>query len=168
MFKKIISLSILLFSIYFILDTFIQKTISWKFYQNDIKEFYDSKRVIELEFPKFQIKRFIKIGTIEEIDDNFPTLLVGNKNNIIIAGHDRSHIFHFLHNLKIGNEVIYKNNDEEYFYQITNILVVKPEEIQYLEETTNKQLTLITCTEHNQKRLIIICQINGEKNKMIS
>ena len=41
-------------------------------------------------------------------------------------------------------------------------------EIQYLEETTNKQLTLITCTEHNQKRLIIICQINGEKNKMIS
>ena len=70
MFKKIISLSILLFSIYLILDTFIQKTISWKFYQNDIKEFYDSKRVIELEFPEFQIKRFIKIGTIEEIYKN--------------------------------------------------------------------------------------------------
>lgn len=168
MFKKIISLSILFISIYLLINTSIKKATSWITYKDEKQSFSDSKRTLELEFPNLEIKRFIKLGGEDYIDDNFATLLPENTNNIVIAGHNRNHIFHFLHNVKIGDEVIYHKNKTEFYYQVTEILTVKPEEIQYLEETETNQLTLLTCTKNNKMRLVIICRQNIEKNTSIS
>lgn len=126
-------------------------------YHKEIRSFKASSEPMELLIPEWNWYRYIKIGTIDQIDDNFATLFYHNQKNLIIAGHDIDRVFHSLQKIEIGMEVLLKQEKQTIRYRVEKIMRVFPEEIQYLEETSIEQLTLITCTENNRKRLIVIC-----------
>lgn len=111
-----------------------------------------------IEIPNWNWKRAVRIGTVDHIYSKYATLLTETKNNIVIAGHDIDIVFHELQKIKVGEEVVFIVDGEEIMYQVTEVKKVWPYQIEYLKETEESQLTLITCTENDAKRLIVICK----------
>ena len=126
-------------------------------YRSGISKMKKEDNCTKLEIPVWEWEKLIQIGTIEEISSSFATLLKGNKNNLVIAGHDTDLVFHALQQIKIGMKISLWVEKKHSIYQVQKILKVYPEEVKYLAETKNEQLTLITCTEQDKKRLVIIC-----------
>lgn len=156
--KKIFLMLLFCSSFYLMTDYSVEKTSSIVAYQQEKMVMEEKSDTMELEVPAWNWNRFIKEGTIDQIDSNFGTLITDNIHNIILAGHDLDWIFHDLHQLEIGNRIVFKKYGLEKWYQVEKILVVSPDQVQYLEDTQSDQLTLITCTENDQKRLIVICK----------
>ena len=66
-----------------------------------------------------------------------------------------------------GDRIVIYYGQDKYIYEIKNIEVVLPEDIEVLKQSPNEKLTLITCTPvgTNLKRLIISAEpiaINGQ------
>lgn len=156
--KKIIVLIIFTISSYFLFHGVKEETITYVSYQKEIISMQEKTDKIELEIPEWNFKRLIKLGTVEKIDEKFATLLKGNQKNKVIAGHDIDLIFHKIHNLTIGMTIILNEYGIRKTYQVIEMIIVTPDKVQYLEETLNEQLTLITCADYDQKRLIVICK----------
>lgn len=157
-FLFVVSLSFLGSGLYEETKTF-QKMIT---FQNEKLSFEkEEEQVTKLQIPEWNFERFIKIGTVNQIDDSFATYLTGNQNNIVIAGHDIPIVFHELQKIKLGMKVYLKKGNKIIEYIVIEKKSVKPTEVQYLKDTKEEQLTLITCTEDDQKRLIIICKKNN-------
>lgn len=155
--KKIIACIIFIVSSYLLCHGVKEETVSYVSYQKEFISIQEKKDFIELEIPEWNFKRLIKLGTVEKIDNQFATLLKGNQKNRIIAGHDIDLVFHAIHKLSIGMEISLNEYGIKKKYQVVKMEIVNPDEVQYLEETSNEQLTLITCAEYDQKRLIVIC-----------
>lgn len=126
-------------------------------YRKEKKQIEHTEEAMQLIIPEWNWQRQIQVGDISHIATYFGTLLKGNKNNQVIAGHDTDSVFHQLHFLKIGMIIVFTNQTEKNIYQVAKILTVSPIEGQYLMDTMDKQLTLITCAENDKKRLIVIC-----------
>lgn len=80
--------------------------------------------------------------------------------NYCIAGHNyiTSKMFASLSNLKVGDFISLSDNENgKYTYIIYDIYRVKPENIEPLSQETNgkREITLITCSNYSQNRLII-------------
>jgi len=86
--------------------------------------------------------------------------------NVVVTGHSSYYpwdpgrfkdVFALLHQLKVGDEVIMFHNQRKYVYEVTDITVVLPTEVNVLGDTGDDRLTLITCTPigTNLKRLIV-------------
>lgn len=54
--------------------------------------------------------------------------------------------FKKLDELEIGDEVIVKKDKNTYTYVVTNSFVVSPEDTWVLSQTSDAQITMITCT----------------------
>ncbi len=156
--KKVGLLIIMSVCIYISVNDIKEETISFMDYQKEKIGIQKREDKLELEIPDLNFTRLIKEGTVDNIDDSFAILLRETEKNKVIAGHNIDTIFHELHNVKIGMKIIFNNHGDELKYQVEQILIVHPYEAHYLEETEEEQLTLITCTEHDQKRLVILCK----------
>lgn len=72
--------------------------------------------------------------------------LPGEKGNVIIYGHNRSHLFGPLKWVRKGEEVILENKKEEvFYYEIMETKIVSPDQIEVLLPTEEPILTLYTC-----------------------
>ena len=105
------------------------------------------------------------------------TSLPGQDGNIVITGHSSyfpwdpgrfKDVFALLHQLVIGDRIVVYHNQDKYLYEVENIKVVLPDDIEVLKQTPGEQLTLVTCTPvgTNLKRLIVIARPiakNGQK-----
>lgn len=94
------------------------------------------------------------------------TSVPGQKGNIAITGHSSyfpwdpgrfKDVFALLHDVVEGDKIIMYWDQKKYVYEISDIKVVLPEDIEVLKQTPDDRLTLITCTPigTNLKRLII-------------
>lgn len=107
--------------------------------------------------PKFNYKNVIKKGD-KAINENLVSMHslsdeIGG-NNIILSGHNNKYVFHKLYNLNIGDEIIIGDFKKDYRYTVDNIKIVNLDD----SSTFNKEgLKLITCTNDNQKRLVVFC-----------
>ncbi|MCI9233976.1 MAG: sortase [Bacilli bacterium] len=126
-------------------------------YQKEKCILEQEEQTMKLEIPEWNFERLIKTGSVNQIDKLFATYIPGNKNNVVIAGHNIHVVFRELHNIHLGMKIYLKKGNKITEYVVIEKKSVKPTEIQYLEDTIKEQLTLITCTENDQKRLIIIC-----------
>ena len=84
----------------------------------------------------------------------------GQNGNLCIAGHnyDNDKFFSRLNNLDIHDEIIlYDNYNNKYSYYIYNIYEVKTDNLSpiYSYDDNYKQLTLITCNNLNNNRIIV-------------
>lgn len=81
----------------------------------------------------------------------------GERGNTVIYGHNRWGILAGLKNIKIGDQIIVKSEDDSIRnYSVEEILVVSPDQIEVVLPTEEEVLTLYTCTGFlDSKRLIV-------------
>ncbi|MEW9077510.1 class D sortase [Terrisporobacter glycolicus] len=133
-----------------------------KIYENDNYKNDEEKNdlvnnvVCILEIPKINIRVAVKEGTdkgtLEKYVGHFEnTALPGEKGNFAVAGHSAyttNKFFSNLNELEIDDSIKAKVNEKEYLYKVTDIQVVKPENLKVLnpQKQDSKEITLVTCT----------------------
>jgi sortase A len=68
----------------------------------------------------------------------------GNTGNSVITGH-RDTFFRHIYELQKGDAIYVRRNGEVFKYEVTGKKIVKPEDVSVLKQTSDAQLTLITC-----------------------
>ena len=122
-----------------------------------------------IEFSNYGVKRLITTGTDKATLDKG---LVGTLNvsagiddevgNLIIAGHSVSNTFQKLHYMKIGEEIKIVSHKDTYIYKITEKHTINDDDMSYFKKIDNKKiLTLITCKNNGNQRLIVIAELRG-------
>lgn len=128
---------------------------------NDIEE---DKILGIIEIPKINIKYLVFSQLDDELLKIAPCKFYGKSpkenGNLCIAGHNynNSKFFSNLFLLEIDDEIfIYDNYNKKYDYKIVSIYEVNSSDMSpILEYDKNiKQLTLVTCDNINQNRLIV-------------
>lgn len=107
-----------------------------------------------LEIPTIDIKVAIQEGTDEEtlkyaVGHFKETAQPGQQGNFAVAGHRAYTYNKFFSNLdevKIGDEINVITKEATYTYKVNSSEVVLPEQVEVLNSTDNKTITLITCT----------------------
>ena len=136
--------------------------------QNEDKSFNENKKAFETYTSQEQSSNIIGILSIPKLDlivgiaegvDNetlkysvghfSDTAMPGQKGNFCVIGH-RSYtygeFFNRLDEIEENDEIIVEYNGKEFKYKVTEIKVVKPEEISVLNQSEEEEITLITCT----------------------
>jgi sortase A len=87
----------------------------------------------------------------------------GEVGNMVLAGHRdiNSALFRELDRLKPGDDVYVSNSQGEYHYIVRESLVVSPSDTEVMDPTTDRRLTLITCTPIgiDTQRLIVVATL---------
>jgi len=97
------------------------------------------------------------------------TSLPGQSGNIAITGHSSyfpwdsgrfKDVFALLHEVVEGDKIVIYYDQKKYLYEISEIKVVLPDDIEVLKQTPDDRLTLVTCTPigTNLKRLIVVAK----------
>lgn len=106
-------------------------------------------------FPNFD-NELLKISPCRFFGPN-----LGENGNICIAGHnyDNNKFFSNISSLNINDEILLTNNlNKVSCYYVKKIYEVKPDDLSpiYSYDDNKKQLTLVTCNNKNNNRIIII------------
>jgi len=119
-----------------------------------------------ITIPRLKLTLSLEQGYILDgkwtVSDNKATYLVaagrpGTPTNTIIYGHNKWNIFGQLYKLKKGDEIIINvQGGQEFKYEVTDELTVKPGQLEYVYNHQIEELTLYTCTGLlDSQRLII-------------
>ncbi len=89
------------------------------------------------------------------------TALPGTVGNTVIAGHAgiRGAVFRDLPLLRIGDEIILESGDWIYTYQVREAREVWPTQVEVMDPTSTPVLTLITCTNWDTQRLVVVADL---------
>ena len=159
-FIKIISKIIFSFTL-FLLFIPVIKEYKIKERVDDVVDYKKNISLYEgyLYIPRFNYKNLIKIGS-NVLDDNLIELTKYSDNigdsNIILAGHNNQYVFNKLYDLDIGNEIVISDFNIDYKYVVTEMKYIKVND--YSVFNNDNSLTLITCTNDNQKRYVVIAK----------
>ncbi len=105
------------------------------------------------------------------------TSLPGETGNVVVTGHSSyfpwdagrfKDVFALLIDVVEGDKIVVYYGQDKYIYEVDEIEIVLPEDIEVLKQTPEDKLTLITCypVGTNLKRLIVSAkpiEINGKK-----
>ena len=116
----------------------------------------------QLEIATISLKAEIAEGTDNQTLNNYIGHFVETQKengNIGLAAHNRGYEVNYFENLKLlkeGDEIKYKYNQYENTYEVTKNIIIKDTDWQYLENTEENTLTLITCVENepNYRRCV--------------
>lgn len=139
----------------------------------DIKETPKSNTTEKwkIEIPEISLIADIAEGTTKEILNKY----VGHfentskkEGNIGLAAHNRGYevnYFKDLKKLKKGDQIKYVYNEYEKIYEVKKCRIIKDTEWEYLEDTEENMLTLITCVENQPeyRRCIQAIEIEEER-----
>lgn len=119
----------------------------------------DLKSVYTLDIEKINLKIGVRKNEGNNIEKHPVILNSGNvEDNIIIAAHNKDGLFKDLSKLEIGDKIKLKNKNIENTYSVIKQKTAKPTEIEELKKLKKDQLILMTCTEDDDKRLIVIAE----------
>ena len=127
----------------------------------------DIHPVAALEVPRLDVRRHVLTGAsgsslafgIGHVDG---TALPNTRGNCVLAGH-RDNRFAFLQELRVGDELILTTRAGRGTWTIEAVAIVHEAQINLLEASTSRQLTLMTCypfeglTPGNQ-RFVVWCR----------
>ena len=112
-----------------------------------------------LEIPKLNIKASVKEGTTQAILKYSVGHFFNSSNwngNIALASHNRgdyvAHYFSNIHELVVGDEIIYKTKFGERRYEVEVSKQIKSTDWSVISNTKENKITLITCIK-NQPHL---------------
>ena len=89
----------------------------------------------------------------------------GEAGNAVIAGHvstrGGSAVFEHLPDVDVGDVVEVERGEERYRYEVTELRVVSPEQVEVMARTGDATLTLITCfpDRNYEDRLVVIAKL---------
>lgn len=132
----------------------------------------EKNEIWQIEIPKISLNASIAEGTTKEILNQY----VGHfeetskkEGNIGLAGHNRGYEVNYFKDLKLlekGDEIKYKYNEFEKIYEVEKCRIIKDTDWDYLENTEENMLTLITCIENQPEyRRCIQAVEKEEENK---
>jgi LPXTG-site transpeptidase (sortase) family protein len=103
----------------------------------------------EMEIPRLGLKTIVVQGDSPKIlrravGHIAETALPGNPGNVSLAGH-RDGFFRPLRNIQLGDAITLKTLDGNFQYQVESTAVVPPNDMQVLQPTSERTLTLVTC-----------------------
>ena len=78
------------------------------------------------------------------------------ESNIILAGHNNKYVFNKIYYLEKGDEIIISDFSIDYRYVVSNTKYIAVDNYDALNNEDS--LTLITCTNNNQERYIVIAK----------
>jgi sortase A len=89
------------------------------------------------------------------------TALPGNIGNTVLAGHAglRGAVFRDLGRLTPGAEVVVETGGWRYVYRVRELKNVWPTQVEVMNPTPTPVLTLITCTNWDTQRLIVVADL---------
>ncbi|MBO6145553.1 MAG: sortase [Bacilli bacterium] len=167
MLKKVISIIMIFLSI--IILFYNHKEI--KDNQDNIDEIIDNKLTSNYDgYISFKNnKLLIKIGTYNDVLNKNLVLMISNKDiinkeygNIILAGHNNKYVFNNLYKLNINDEIIISDFKNKYKFIVEEKKYVNIKDKSILDNIYNdKILTLITCTNNNQIRYVVIGKLKS-------
>jgi sortase A len=93
------------------------------------------------------------------------TALPGEIGNTVMAGHAGLHgsVFRNLGNLEAGDDVFVDAGGWQYHYQVRQLDRVWPTQTDVMAPTPTRILTLITCTDWDTRRLVVIADLVGSR-----
>lgn len=158
MLKRIIKIYILLSCFIFMIP--VAKDIKLKQKIDNIlinkeKSIYEGTIYI----PKFSYKNIIKKDE-SALNDNLVFMTnfsdeIGD-SKIVLAGHNNKYVFNKIYYLEVGDEIILSDNSKDYRYVVNKKRYIKVDDYDSLNNKDS--LTLITCTNNNQERYIVIAK----------
>ena len=122
----------------------------------------EDAEIWQLEIKKISLVADISDGTTKEILNKYIGHFEETKTeegNIGLAAHNRGYDVNYFEKLKLlkeGDLIEYKHNQYSKTYEVTRNIIIKDTDWQYLEDTEDNMLTLITCVENepNYRRCI--------------
>lgn len=118
-----------------------------------------------IEIPAIDVVRYLYQGvsltTLDRGPGHWPgTALPGGYGNAVVGGHRTSHDkpFRYLDLLKPGDEIIYTTVDGRFVYEVTETIIVKPEDIWVIEQKPGYTTTLFAChpVGSTRERIIVL------------
>ena len=84
-----------------------------------------------------------------------------SNSNIILAGHNKKDIFSCLHKISINDSIKIITNKVSYNFKVIKKVIIDDTDYSYFNNKNEKILTLITCTNNNRKRLLVISKYSN-------
>lgn len=123
----------------------------------------------QIEIPKISLIANISEGTTKEVLNQY----VGHfentskeEGNVGLAAHNRGYEVNYFKDLKLlkeGEEIKYTHNEFQKIYEVKKCRIIKDTEWEFLEETEENMLTLITCVENQPEYRRCIQAIEKEE-----
>lgn len=120
-----------------------------------IEEYIEqTNNIWQIQIPKISLIANISEGTTTEVLNQYVGHFENTQKelgNIGLAAHNRGYEVNYFKDLKLlkqGDEIIYKYNEYEKIYEVEKCRIIKDTEWEYLENTEDNRLTLITCVEN--------------------
>lgn len=114
----------------------------------------DEDNVWRIKIPKINLNAPIVEGTTQSV----LAKAVGHfeqtstwEGNVALAGHNRGEYCNFFQNIKnlqIGDRIIYCTEEGEKEYKVVMNKIIKQTNWEYIEDTEDNRITLITCVEN--------------------
>ncbi|KKU03462.1 MAG: Peptidase C60, sortase A and B [Microgenomates group bacterium GW2011_GWC1_47_20] len=152
--RMAVGIVIVVFSIWYL--GYSQGVLSFKTTPRETVKTVRSSPPAELKIPNAKIDLRLDGGIIEngiwQISAKGGSYLVtgaypGEGGNIIIYGHNKWNILGRLKTVTKGQAIILVTQEgKEHKYQVENVMVVSPNEIEVVEPRNNEILTIYTCT----------------------
>jgi sortase A len=90
---------------------------------------------------------------------------LGGEGNLVITGHNYRNGAHFgrLNELTVGDRVTVTDKEgNASIYTVYKTELIKPDEVEALQETEyGRELTLMTCGQNGNRRLLVRCVLEG-------
>ena len=120
----------------------------------DIQKEDTTEKKWKIEIPKISLNAEITEGTTKEILNQYIGHFEKTKQkegNVGLAAHNRGYNVNYFKDLKLlekGDEIKYTYDDFEKIYEVEKVRIIKDTDWEYLEDTEDNRLTLITCVEN--------------------
>jgi sortase A len=103
----------------------------------------------EIQIPRLRLTAIVTQGDSEAIlrrsvGHLADTALPGETGNVVLAGH-RDTLFRPLKDVNVGDFITVKTRAGHFEYVVESTTVVRPDDVEVLEATGGRTLTLITC-----------------------
>lgn len=128
----------------------------------NFKSYLPGETVALLTLERLDIKVSIKEGVDKQVlklsAGHFPETALPGKGNFCIAGHSSfvyTCLFNDMHKAVLGDVIVVDTLNSSHTYEITDIMVVNPDQVEVLDPSSESLLTIVTCTNNGNNRLII-------------
>jgi sortase A len=127
--------------------------------------------VAKIRIPSIGVNRTVVesvlLSQLKRGPGHYPeTPLPGQRGNVAIAGHRTTYgqPFHNFDKVEPGDEVLFETLQGEFTYEVTEIKIVEPDQVEILEDQGDDRVTLIACHPKYSaaQRIIVIGQLVDE------
>lgn len=148
------------------IETEIDEEIICGIIEPPIEAITDKNEIWKIEISKISLIAEITEGTTKEVlTQNIGHFVSTSKQegNVCLAVHNQMDYFKKIRLLKKGDEIKYKYNLFEKNYEVEKCRIIRREELEYLEQTEENMLTIITYIENQPEYRRCIQAIEKEE-----